>query len=252
MRTLLLYLLPLAFFLQSSPAHAEGPEGSQGALGAWLTEITMKWATTANHDLTPDLRPGGGPLVTTSIEALNAPAEVKALLHAQIARQRGDDVSAAARPIPAVALLLSQLPRKVFPDEALRQRLALPPADVSGTALAKAKLLDTSWAGTRIGINATGLSRSFLLDGTSFIELNEEDYRQRNGQIIQFEEALNTRVNSYPAAASTRRGVNGGGMATLIWATDAKFYSLTLVTDHGDAIVQGAALLKRIAEGIEG
>lgn len=186
-----------------------------------------------------------------SIADLDAPSTVKTHLQKEIIAQHAGVMTVATGTIPSVATLMAQTPVRVLSDDVLRERLPVPPAGIDGTPLRAARLVNTDWSGTRSGINATGVSRIYLLEGTGFIEFSEDSYRLGAGKIIQFKEALNATVGDTPAMSHMERSVDGRGMATLSWVTPEKSFQLRLVTDDGASVEKGAELLMQIAEDLD-
>lgn len=220
------------------------------AVGAWLRQLTLKGAARQNEMLRQGSTRNEASYVVQSIADLDAPAAVKARFQRQAAAHNAGVKRIAAGAIPSVASLLAQTPDRVLPDAVLRERLPVRPARTDGTPLVHARLINTNWSGTRMGINATGLSRIYLMEGVGIIEFTEDSYRQGTGQIIQFEEALNATVGTTPAMATMEQSADGRGRADLSWVTPTMSYTLKLVTDNGAALEEAAVTLMQIAEGI--
>lgn len=221
------------------------------AMGQWLRDLTEEGVARQQEALLQDAPSAEGAYVVQSIAELDAPPIVKTHFQDEAVARYAGVMTVAMGTIPSVAALMAQTPVRVLSDQMLRERLPVPPAGIAGTPLRAARLVNTDWWGTRSGINATGLSRIYLLEGTGFIEFSEDSYRLGAGNIIQFKEALNTTVGDTPAMSHMERSVDGRGMAALSWVTPEKSFQLRLVTDDGASIEKGAELLMQIAEGID-
>lgn len=221
------------------------------AVGQWLRDLTEEGVARQQEALLHDAPSAEGAYVVQSIADLDAPPIVKTHFQDEAVARYTGVMTVAMGTIPSVAALMAQTPVRVLSDQILRERLPVPPAGIAGTPLRAARLVNTDWWGTRSGINATGLSRIYLLEGTGFIEFSEDSYRLGAGKIIQFKEALNATVGDTPAMSHMERSVDGRGMAVLSWVTPEKSFQLRLVTDDGASIEKGAELLMQIAEGID-
>lgn len=221
------------------------------AVGQWLRDLTEEGVARQQDALLHDAPSAEGAYVVHSIADLDAPPIVKTHFQDEAVARYTGVMTVAMGTIPSVAALMAQTPVRVLSDQILRERLPVPPAGIAGTPLRAARLVNTDWWGTRSGINATGLSRIYLLEGTGFIEFSEDSYRLGAGKIIQFKEALNATVGDTPAMSHMERSVDGRGMAVLSWVTPEKSFQLRLVTDDGASIEKGAELLMQIAEGID-
>ena len=230
----------------SLPAHAGDDPGDE-AVGQWLRDITMEAAARDSWESGH----GTDPHTITPLADMPAPPAVKAHFQRQIAAANAGTVDVAAGRIPAVASLLRATPGRVLTSEVLRKRLPAPPSRLEGTPLANARLLDMDLQGTHMGSKATGLTRTFLLDGVGVIQFGENSYRLDGTRILEIREALNTPIGAVRGALRSQRSADGHGAATLTWVTPEKAFSLSLVTDDGASIENGIALLIRIARAIQ-
>ena len=221
------------------------------AVGQWLRQLTNEAVARQQEALLQDAPIAEGDYVVKSIADLDAPPTVKTHFQNEVIAQHAGAKTMATGTIPSVAALIAQTPVRVLSDDVLRERLPVPPAGIDETPLRAARLVNTDWSGTRNGVNATGLSRIFLLEGIGFIEFSEDSYRLGAGRILQFKEALNATVGNTPAMSHMERSVDGRGMASLSWVTPEKSFQLRLVTDDGASVEKGAELLMQIAEGLD-
>lgn len=239
--------------LATSPdLRAQESESDSPAFISWFNEFAQRNAAEAMARNAAAGGPGPGTYTVTSIDELEAPDAVKNYFRRGAERRRAGTLVVPAGSIPSVSSLILRTPRRVLSDAQLVSRLPVPPSDISATPLHDAKLINTSWCGTRSGLKATGVSRIYVLSARrGIVEFCEESYRASLGAKIQvFKEELNATVGGTPATAFAERSADGRGRATLYWVTAEKSYELTAHTDDGATVEQAAAVLMRIAEGL--
>lgn len=218
------------------------------AVGQWLSNRAMQLAL---QDSGPASRgaESEGTFRVIPLAELDAPEEVKQHFRAEVVRSRTGVKRAAKGEIPSQVEMIASLPKVVRSSAELQGRLPSPPTNLQDSLLGVAELIGMEPSGALDGLNSSGLTRFFRLDGVGIVEFNEDNFRVPGTSIEVIAELQNTKVNHMPAQLERISDDQGRSRASLVWAGENKFYML-IATGEGD-VQRKAEALQQIAAAVK-
>lgn len=235
----------IAGFLVSASSHAA--QDDVDAVGRWLSERAMQSAL-QESGAGPRSADSEGTYRVIPLSELDAPEEAKRHFRAEMARNQVGVKRVSAGKIPSQAEMFSSLPKTVRSSAELRGRLPSPPTNLQGTLLGAAELIGMEPSGALNGLNSTGLTRFYRLDGVGIVEFNEDNFRAPGSTIEVIAELQNTNVNQEPAQLDRASDDQGRSRASLIWAGESKLYTL-IATGEGE-VQRKVDVLQQIAAAV--
>lgn len=235
-----------AFAQESRVQDVENDADTQYAMAELVGQQAQQWVAQSAGRGFKALEPG---VYTVSLNDIPASTEAKDIIESNIRKYAQDGyISVPNERIPKPSTISSLLSRRESrPVEQFRDRLALPPSDLSNTVLAKAEYLDARPSGKIENGRASGLTRVYRIADAGLITFGEDDYRSAGTRITRVKEALNAEVNGVPAEATALKAADGRASVMLRWITPLRSYRLTLVTDNSDHLQKNKDLLMDIA-----
>lgn len=106
--------------------------------------------------------------------------------------------------------------------------LSVEPANLEGTPFSDKKVVSRQVSGTYNKGKWSTLSRVYEFDNLSLVELSEDDYISGNGKVVFAEDSINEDINGNPAIFEVEVSPSGKAVTSLAWATDFKYYKLTM------------------------
>lgn len=235
-----------AFSQDSRNQDIENDADTQYAMAELVSQRAQQLMANSAGKGIKALEPG---VYTVSLSDIPASQEAKDIIKNNINKYHRDGyISVPDERIPKRSVVSSLLSRRESRSvEQFRDKLTLPPSDLSNTVLAKAEYIDARPSGKIENGRASGLTRVYRIAGAGLITFGEDDYRSAGARITRVREALNTEVNGVPAEATALKAADGRASVMLRWITPLRSYRLTLVTDNSDHLQKNNDLLMGIA-----
>jgi hypothetical protein len=117
---------------------------------------------------------------------------------------------------------------RLKPMTVVSAKLGIQPANVDAALPGGARLLGAAEAGGLVENAFTGLIRLYVVPGHGLVALEENDMTLADSGLSLIEEAINAEVRGGPAVFTVKKGASGGYLSSLVWATDRKFYTLSM------------------------
>lgn len=164
----------------------------------------------------------------TVISQDKLPAAMQKVARANIAQRRA---GSGYEPVPEDVFTYGlSYQSRILRDGNSAHNIKVKLAELDGSALARCRYDGFLPNGPTLNGPWTSVVRVFTCSN-QIVMLSEWDYVADGGGITIVKEAMNTTVGKFPAQLSRKRSPSGKVMTELAWATDNKYFTLTVWAD---------------------